>query len=137
MSQPIQVVAAVIYNPQGQIFIAKRPLHKHQGGLWEFPGGKLEAGEPAKAALERELFEELGIKVTACMPLIQICHDYQDQQVDLDVWQVTEFSGVAHGREGQQVRWVSLAEIHNYSFPDANKAILARLLEKSSQGISE
>ena len=121
----IHVAAAVIHDRAGRILIAKRPLDKHQGGLWEFPGGKVEAGETVEAALARELAEELGIAVTAAQPLIQVRHDYPDKQVLLDVWQVTAFDGKPHGVEGQPLAWVEPAQLSGYSFPAANRPIVA------------
>ena len=120
----IHVVAAVIENELEQIFIAKRPEHVHQGGLWEFPGGKVEASESAEQALKRELFEELGIQIQKFEPLIQILHDYSDKSVFLDVWRVTQFDGTAHGKEGQQTRWINKKDLSNFDFPDANKPII-------------
>ena len=129
----IHVVAAVIYAApsMSQILIAKRPNHLHQGGLWEFPGGKVDQGESPRQALVRELQEELDINVTTAEPMMQLSHDYTDKQVLLDIWKVTGFEGQARGVEGQECRWVSLTEIladnSEYQFPAANRAILARL----------
>lgn len=120
----IHVVAAVIRNAARDILIAERPRDKHQGGLWEFPGGKVEPDEAAEAALVRELEEELGIVPTAFRPLIKIAHDYPDKQVLLDVWEVSAFEGEAHGRENQPVRWVAAAELDQYAFPAANQPIV-------------
>lgn len=121
----IHVAAAVILGEGGRILIARRPDDKHQGGLWEFPGGKVEAGEAVEAALARELEEELGIRPTRTRPLIRIRHDYPDKQVLLDVWQVSAFSGEARGLEGQPLAWVSPRQLGDYRFPEANRAILA------------
>lgn len=128
----LHVVAAVIRDPQGQILIAQRPAHKHQGGLWEFPGGKVEAGEAPAVALARELAEELGIQVTTARPLLQVRHDYPDQAVLLDVWQVDAFTGDAHGAEGQPLAWVAPRDLVDYDFPAANRPIVqaARLPER-------
>ena len=129
----IHVVAAVIYAAPGmsQILIAKRPDHLDQGGLWEFPGGKVDKGESPWQALVRELREELDINVTTAEPMIQLSHDYSDKQVMLDIWQVTGFEGQARGVEGQECCWVSVAEIladnSDYPFPAANRVILERL----------
>ena len=129
----IHVAVGVIFDsPQAnQVLIAKRLQHLHQGGLWEFPGGKLSAGESVEQALKRELLEELGIKVLKAQPLMQVQHDYSDKQVFLDIWTVTEFSGDAQGEEGQQVKWVELQTLFSpesrYEFPKANKAILDKL----------
>lgn len=120
----IHVAAAVIVDAAGQILIAKRPSDKHQGGLWEFPGGKVESGEPVKSALSRELDEELGIQVNGARPLIRISHHYPDKSVLLDVWWVDAFTGEAHGREGQPVRWVRPEQLNEYEFPAANRPIV-------------
>lgn len=120
----IHVMAAVIERGD-DILIARRPDHVHQGGKWEFPGGKLEQGEEPLNGLRRELQEELGIELVAASPLIRIAHDYPDQQVLLDVWQVTGFSGEPVGREGQQVRWVVRDALVDFEFPAANVPIVA------------
>lgn len=120
----IHVVAAVIRDQQGRVLIAKRPDDKHQGGLWEFPGGKLEDNETRQQALARELHEELGITVNTAQPLIQFRYDYPDQSVLLDVWQVDQFSGDAHGKEGQQINWVDTKDFEQYDFPVANRPII-------------
>ncbi len=130
MSQ-IRVAAGVIFNAGNEVLLALRPLHKHQGGLWEFPGGKVEAGEKVEAALARELLEELNIVVGQAEPLLVTEHDYGDKQVVLDVWVVRKFSGDPHGREGQSLRWVPVAELAGYRFPKANEIIVARLLADS------
>ncbi|QLF92574.1 Nudix family hydrolase [Pseudomonas sp. ABC1] len=121
----IHVAAAVIRSDDGRILIAKRPLDKHQGGLWEFPGGKVEAGEAVEVALARELLEELGIRVTQARPLIQVRHSYPDKQVLLDVWEVSAFEGEAHGAEGQPLAWVQARDLSDYEFPAANQPIIA------------
>lgn len=120
----IHVMAAVVRDPQGRILIAQRPAHTHLGGLWEFPGGKLDANEARFDGLQRELQEELGITVTAARPLLDIRHDYPDKSVRLDVWLVTQFSGTAYGAEGQPVRWVTAKELDDFEFPAANTPIV-------------
>ncbi len=125
MSKRIHVAAAVIRDDGGRVLIAKRPPDKHQGGLWEFPGGKVEAGEGVEAALARELHEELGIGVTRAGPLIQVRHDYPDKQVLLDVWEVLAFTGEPHGAEGQPLAWVAPEQLPAYEFPAANRPIMA------------
>ena len=129
----IHVAAGVIYhnNYANQILIAKRPQHLHQGGLWEFPGGKVNPGESTYQALQRELLEELGIQVISAQPLMQVRHNYTDKQVLLDIWTVTSFNGQGTGMEGQECRWVELKELvsasSEYQFPQANKPILEKL----------
>jgi 8-oxo-dGTP diphosphatase len=120
----IHVMAGVIRDPNGRILLARRPDHAHQGGLWEFPGGKREQEESRRQALGRELREELGIEVRDARPLIDIRHDYPDKSIRLDVWQVDAFDGEPHGAEGQPVRWVSESELSEYQFPKANEPIL-------------
>ncbi len=124
MNDWLHVAAAVIRDGAGRVLIAERPAHLHQGGLWEFPGGKVEPGEDARAALARELDEELGITVRACSPLIRVRHRYPDRNVLLDVWEVTAFAGEPHGREGQPVRWVDTGALQAFSFPAANLPIV-------------
>ena len=121
----IHVMAAVIRDAEQRILIAKRPDHAHQGGLWEFPGGKLEPGESRLEALQRELREELGITVQQARPLIDLQHNYPDKHIRLDVWEVSEFTGTAHGAEGQPVQWVTEQQLPSYAFPAANQPIVA------------
>ncbi|UUY08755.1 Nudix family hydrolase [Pseudomonas sp. J452] len=121
----VHVAAAVIRGADGRVLIAKRAADQHQGGLWEFPGGKVEEGEAVEAALSRELQEELGIRVEAARPLIQVQHDYPDKQVLLDVWEVAAFTGEPHGAEGQPLAWASARELLDYEFPAANQPIVA------------
>jgi 8-oxo-dGTP diphosphatase len=120
----VHVVVAAIFNLHGQVLIARRPTHVHQGGLWEFPGGKVEPGESTLGALRRELFEELAIRVQCCEPLIQIRHRYPDKAVLLDVWKVTRYAGDPYGREGQPLAWISRQEFSRFKFVAANQPIL-------------
>ena len=124
MKKYLHVAVGVIENNFGQILIAKRPESAHQGGLWEFPGGKVDSGENCQQALFRELNEELAIQVENSEPLIQIRHDYNDKSVLLDVHKVTCFSGEPKGNEGQPVRWVNPEFLSEYAFPAANQPII-------------
>jgi 8-oxo-dGTP diphosphatase len=126
-NEPVHVVAAAIFNDQGQVLITRRADHVHQGGLWEFPGGKLEAGESVQDGLKRELQEEVGITINHILPLIRLRHDYADKSVLLDVWRVEDFSGTAHGAEGQPLNWVRVDELQDYAFPEANHSIISAL----------
>ena len=119
----IHVVAAVIYDNEA-IVVAKRPDHVHQGGLWEFPGGKLETGESSDHALIRELDEELGITPIQYEPLIKVPYHYLQKSVLLDVWTVSKWSGELYGREGQQIQWVSPTELSSLKFPEANHPVI-------------
>ena len=132
----IQVVAAVIFrfdktlaqSENNHILIARRADHLHQGGLWEFPGGKVEKGETHHQSLVRELQEEINITITSASPMMQISLDYIDKSVTLDIWKVIEFEGNPEGAEGQEIRWVSMDELRDYDFPAANQPILQKLL---------
>ncbi|EED33840.1 mutator MutT protein [gamma proteobacterium NOR5-3] len=121
------MAVAVIFQAD-QILLTKRHAHSHQGGLWEFPGGKLEPGESLAEALKRELLEEVGIEVLSHHPLLLIEHDYGDKQVLLDVHSVTAFAGEPQAREGQPMRWVSVPQLVDYEFPTANGAIVRSLV---------
>lgn len=125
---PIHVAVAVIENARGEFLLARRPQHLHQGGLWEFPGGKVEPGEDIRTALDRELHEELGITATIARPLLRVRHDYPDKTVLLDVWRVTAIHGTPHGREGQPLTWVAPGELRGYQFPQANAPIVTAAL---------
>ena len=114
-------------NSRNEVLIAKRPNHLHMGGLWEFPGGKLEAGERVEQALHRELQEEIGIQTTFVSPLIKIQHNYSDRTVLLDVWRVESFTGEPSGQENQRVVWVPVGDLNQYNFPEANLPIITAL----------
>ncbi len=124
----VHVAAGVILRDR-QVLIARRHQQAHQGGLWEFPGGKLEDGESVAEALSRELQEEIGITVEAAEPLLQISHDYSDKRVLLDFWTVSAFSGEPAGREGQSLEWCKLERLREREFPAANVPVVDRLLE--------
>lgn len=124
MAPAQQVMVAVVVNAAGEVLVARRPPDRHQGGLWEFPGGTLKPGEAPRAALARELHEELGIDLKAARPLIRLRHDYPDKAVLLDVWRVTSFSGEPHGRQGQPFAWVAPRDLSQRQFPPANRSIV-------------
>ena len=121
----LHVMAAVIRGRDGRVLIAKRLAHSDQGGLWEFPGGKLEAGEARLDGLRRELEEELGIVVRTAAPMLQVTHAYPHRRVLLDIFEVTDWLGTAHGREGQPLVWVMPDDLPRYAFPAANVPIIA------------
>ncbi len=123
----IHVAVAVIVGDDGRILLAKRAKNQHMGGLWEFPGGKVEPGETITSALNRELGEELDITVTTFRPLMKIRHDYPDKSVLLDTWVVSGICGEAKGNEGQQIEWTEPKRLNHYEFPAANQAIIRAL----------
>ena len=123
----VHVAAGALLDADGRVLIAKRADRLHQGGLWEFPGGKLEAGETPRQALARELSEELGVEVIEARPLICVPHDYGDRRVLLDVYRVTAYRGVPHGREGQPLDWVCPDDMDPACFPPADRPIITAL----------
>lgn len=128
--QLVHVAVAVIMRGN-RVLIAKRSDDAHQGGLWEFPGGKVESNETVRHALKRELKEELDIEVNlsdGVQPLISIRHDYGDKAVLLDVWVVSSFEGEAVGAEGQPIKWVEKENLNDFAFPEANKPIISAIL---------
>ncbi|MCW8107075.1 8-oxo-dGTP diphosphatase MutT [Alteromonas ponticola] len=122
----VQVAVGVIRRAD-DVFICLRSEHQHQGGKWEFPGGKIDHGESVVEALKRELQEEIGISVIRCRPLIEITHDYGDKRVALLVREVLDFNGEPHGVEGQQHKWCPIDSLNPADFPTANVAILDAL----------
>ncbi len=127
MTIKIVNVAVGVIKKNNAIFICKRADEQHQGGLWEFPGGKVEANESVFAALKRELAEEVGITIHSSSQLMVIEHDYGDKCVKLDIHVVSNFSGEAHGAEGQPSEWVNISELTHYDFPAANAEIIEKL----------
>jgi len=123
----VHVAVGVIVS-DGEVFLTKRHSDAHQGGKWEFPGGKVEQDETVAQALLRELKEEVAIDVLACQPLMVIEHDYGDKQVKLEIFIVDQFAGEAQALEGNEQAWVPIQELENVDFPDANKAIVSKLL---------
>ena len=123
-ARSLHVAVAAIVSADGRVLISRRPERVHQGGLWEFPGGKVEPGEDTETALARELQEELAITPTQTAPLVQVHHDYPDLSVFLDVLLVSSFEGEPHGAEDQPLRWVTAAQLDTLDFPAANRPIL-------------
>ncbi|MDO8861406.1 8-oxo-dGTP diphosphatase MutT [Haliea sp. E1-2-M8] len=123
----VHVAVGVVVDEQQNILISQRAFDAHQGGLWEFPGGKVEAGEPVTRALARELREELGIGFSESRPLLIVPFDYGDKAVLLDVHLVTGLRGKARGLEGQPLAWVSAEDLARYEFPAANVPIVEAL----------
>ncbi|MGD2117470.1 MAG: Nudix family hydrolase [Chromatiales bacterium] len=123
----VHVAVAVLRNAAGQILIQQRAADSHQGGLWEFPGGKLEAGESLSQALTREIHEELGIRVLAHQPLIQIRHDYGDRHVLLDVHLVNQWQGEVSAMEQQPLHWAEPDKLVEFDMPAADRPIVTAL----------
>jgi 8-oxo-dGTP diphosphatase len=126
----VHVAVGVILDANRNILITRRAPDAHQGDLWEFPGGKVEAGESLNQALARELREELGIVIGRTSALLEVRHDYGDKSVLLDVHVVWEFSGEARSLEGQPMAWVAARELGNYAFPAANMPIVEAVIRQ-------
>ena len=124
----VTVAVGILIDDAGRVLVTRRAPDAHQGGLWEFPGGKVEENETILAALARELQEELGVLVEATEALMVLDHDYGDKQVRLDVHCVTRWSGEPRGLEGQPLAWQQPEELRDWAFPAANRSILERLL---------
>jgi 8-oxo-dGTP diphosphatase len=125
----ILVVAAAVYDRDGRILIAQRPLGKHMAGHWEFPGGKVDAGESEAEALSRELREELGIEVTASRPFMRLAHSYGDRDVELSMWIVDGFRGEPQGLDGQVLKWVEPARLADEDILEADRPFIEALQE--------
>ena len=123
----IHVVKAVILKKNSEVLISKRKKYLLQGGLWEFPGGKVETGESSIDALTRELREELAISVINPTPFLKFNYNYPEIEIYMDVWMVKKFSGGAKGNEGQTIAWVPIENLTSYKFPAANDCILDKI----------
>ncbi|HKX98221.1 MAG TPA: NUDIX domain-containing protein [Steroidobacteraceae bacterium] len=123
----IHVVAGAIADADGRVLIAQRPRGRHMAGRWEFPGGKLAAGEEPLAGLKRELSEELGISVRAARPLIRLRHEYPDRRVLLDVWQVTDYEGLPQALDAQALAWAKPDDLPKHDLLEADRAIVTAL----------
>lgn len=128
-SESMVHVAVGVIRRDGRVLIARRPDHVHQGGLLEFPGGKVEADETVQHALVREILEETGLDVCVSdlRPLISIRHDYGDKTVFLDVWETDTSTGEPEGKEGQAVLWRRPRDLVDNDFPAANRPIIRAL----------
>ncbi len=126
LTGPERVVAAILRDGAGRILVARRPFGKPGGGLWEFPGGKLLAGESEDHALRRELAEELGIAVGGCRHLPHF-RTTPPAHLQLSFWEVEDYQGRPHGCEGQEIRWCLPDELTALAFLPADGPILPRL----------
>ena len=124
----IEVSAALIFH-QGRLLITQRPAATHLGGLWEFPGGKLDPGESPEEALIRELKEELGINVrSSCLaPLGFASHDYDRFHLLMPLYACRKWQGNPVPREGQGLAWVGKAKLNDYLVPPADIPLIALL----------
>lgn len=128
-SLPHKIIGvAVIFNSQGEILIDRRLKKGLMGGLWEFPGGKIEPNETVEDCIKREVLEELGVDIEVGDRLITIDHNYQEFSVTLIVHQCRYLSGEPRAIECEEVRWVKRDTIDRFTFPEANIQIIKALL---------
>ncbi len=128
--RPVVLVAAVaMIDPDGRVLLARRPEGKSMAGLWEFPGGKVEAGETPEAALDRELREELGVEICVpCLaPLSFASHAYDDFHLFMPLYILRKWDGIARPREGQELAWVRPERLRDYAMPPADAPLVAAL----------
>ena len=118
---------AVIWNEQGLILIDRRLPGGAMGGLWEFPGGKIEANETVEECIRREIAEELGIEIEVNDSLITIDHTYSQFRVTLKVHHCRYLSGEPQTLECDEIRWVKVEELDQFTFPEANSQIIEAL----------
>jgi 8-oxo-dGTP diphosphatase len=130
-TREITVVAAVIRDGEGRVLLAQRPEGRHMGGLWEFPGGKINDGEAPSEALVRELDEELGIEIVVQRPLTFAVHEEPGLRILLLFFNARIARGEPQGHEGQAVEWVAVSELPSFPTPPAD-AELIRLLTDGS-----
>ena len=131
MSRLLLVVACALVDPDNRILIAQRPEGKSLAGLWEFPGGKVDAGESPEAALIRELREELGVETKeAChAPLTFASHAYEDFHLLMPLYICRRWQGVPQSREGQALKWVRAKALRDYPMPPADLPLIAPLID--------
>jgi len=126
----IEVVAAII-RKDGKILITRRRPNAHLAGLWEFPGGKVEAGESLYAALEREIREEVGLEIRIMDEFFTVDHDYPTKSVRLHFFNCMPLYGVARPLDVAELQWVNPQDLANYAFPPADTELLAKLRSAS------
>ena len=123
------VVVGILFNKNNDVLIALRPQHVIQPGVWEFPGGKVEENESLENALIREYREEIGIEILRAEFFLGVKKDFSDKQLILHTFKILEFSGEPKGCENQEIRFVPVDTLKNYSFPDANAGIVLALMK--------
>ncbi|HEY2382680.1 MAG TPA: 8-oxo-dGTP diphosphatase MutT [Terriglobia bacterium] len=122
----VDVVAAIIRRDE-KILITQRQGHVHLGGLWEFPGGKVEAGESYEAALEREIREELGVDIAVGREFFTVEHAYPAKSVRLHFFDCSILGGEPQALDVADMRWVKPSELSQFEFPPADAELIRRL----------
>ena len=127
LQQKLNVVIGVITNNDQQVLLAQRTAKQHLAGLWEFPGGKIEGGETAQQALQRELMEELKIHIIQANHWFKHEYSYPEHDITFDIWRVTSFEGEPYGHENQLIAWYSIQHLPELNIPPANQRIIELL----------
>jgi 8-oxo-dGTP diphosphatase len=127
MKQRLRVVAAALFDTQGRVLIAERPAGKHMAGWWEFPGGKVAAGESDGEALIRELREELGIESRALAEIMTLSHEYPDRIIDLILWRAEILRGEPQSLDAQELKWVHPERLADEKMLPADAPFIAAL----------
>jgi 8-oxo-dGTP diphosphatase len=127
----VLVAACALIDPDGRVLITRRPAGKPMAGLWEFPGGKVEADERPEDSLIRELKEELDIDVQeSCLaPLTFASHAYDDFQLLMPLYVCRRWEGMVAAREGQEIKWVRPRQLKDHAMPPADKPLIPHLVE--------
>lgn len=127
----VLVAACALVDTDNRVLIAQRPEGKSMAGLWEFPGGKVEAGETPEAALIRELAEELCIitKKECLAPLTFASHSYEDFHLLMPLYVCRRWHGVPSGNEGQALKWVRAVRLRDYPMPPADEPLVSHLID--------
>jgi 8-oxo-dGTP diphosphatase len=136
-ARPLVIVAAAaLVRSDGRLLLAQRPVGKPMAGLWEFPGGKVEAGESPQGALVRELREELGLRVAErdLETFAFASHAYETFHLLMPVFMARRWEGELEPREGQQLAWVSADEIARYPAPEADLPVFERFIDWTKAG---
>ena len=128
----LRVVAAALFDDDGRVLIAQRPEGKHMAGWWEFPGGKVGAGESDSQALVRELREELGVETRSGPEVMTLTHDYPDRTIDLVLIRATLLDGAPRGLDGQALKWVDCQSLRNERLLPADAPFIEALQLLSS-----
>jgi 8-oxo-dGTP diphosphatase len=125
------VAACALVDADGRVLLAQRPEGKQLAGLWEFPGGKVEAGETPEQCIIRELQEEIGIEtdIPCLAPLTFASHSYDDFHLLMPLFVCRRFRGIAHPREGQALKWVRPKQMREYPMPPADAPLIPFLID--------
>ena len=124
--KPVKVAAGLVFK-DGKLLIAKRPKNSHLGGMWEFPGGKLELGESFENCLKREMFEELGVKVNVSYEFEEILHQYSEMTVLIKFFICSLSSGKPKAIQCSEFQWINRRDLTRYNFPAADIKVINQL----------